>query len=512
MKKTITLIITFVIACYVLSLSVCADDAIFNDSFISSDGFTTPANICDGTTDTYSDSYAIPGVTVTRDGGIASLYIVFDKVPGEWTLTCVGRNESNDEVYKTLTCGLNGFLHEFVDLNKHVEFEVTELKLAFRSNVSIAEVYAFSQGLLPAWVQDWEPQLNKADLMIVASHAGDENLFFAGIVPYYALERGMTVQVVYLVNHEETHDRIHEQLDTLWASGIHNYPVMGKFPDVAKVSFDRNESKFDTISELSKSGFTFQDIVQFVTLNIRHFRPLVVVSHDLNGEHGDGMHILCAEAVIEASKKCGDYNEYQDDLANNFTWTPEKIYLHLYEEEKITLELDEDLGGLGMKSPFEVSSDAFRYQKSQIETRLGNWLFGSETNPVKKAKDIVYYSPCEYGLYFSAVGEDNVGGDFFENVIPYFMRDTHLDDDDSPIFPDLETEEITEAPETEPEKEDIQFEETEKAPISRKALIVIIVISSVVICVFIAILTVVSSKTSVRSRRKKKQDRKNKVN
>jgi len=511
MRKSIIWVITFLSVCLMLSFSVSAEDAVYNDSIISSDGFTTPANICDGTTDTYSDSFAIPGVTVTREGNISSLYIVFDKVPGEWTLTCVGKNESNDEVYKTINCGLNGFLHEFIAIEDEVEFDVCELKLAFKSYVSIAEVYAFSSGALPAWVQEWKPPLNKADLLIFASHSGDENLFFAGVIPYYASERCLTVQVVYLVDHSETHDRVHEQLDTLWASGIRNYPVMGKFPDVASVSLDRNSSKFDTLSQLSSSGFTFQDIVQFVTLNIRRFRPLVVLSHDTYGEHGDGMHILCAEAVIEASKKSGDYNEYTEDIINNFTWTPEKIYLHLYEEGKITLNLDENYGGIGMKTPFEVSSDAYRFQKTQIDTILGKWLLGTETAPIKKATDIVYYSPCEYGLFFTSVGEDTVGGDLFENVIPYAQRDTHLDDE-SPIFPELDTEVVTEAPETESEDFETSDEKPDKAPVNRKAVTVIIVITSVIVCVLIVIFTVASSKTSVRSRRKRKQDRKNKVN
>ena len=96
-------------------------------------------------------------------------------------------------------------------------------------------------------------------------------------------------------------------------------------------------------------------------------------------------------------------------------------------------------------------------------------------------------------------------------MIPYAQRDTHLDDE-SPIFPELDTEVVTEAPETESENFETSDEKPDKAPVNRKAVTVIIVITSVIVCVLIVIFTVASSKTSVRSRRKRKQDRKNKVN
>ena len=42
---------------------------------------------------------------------------------------------------------------------------------------------------------------------------------------------------------------------------------------------------------------------------------------------------------------------------------------------------------------------------------------------MKKAVDIKTYSPCRYGLYHTTVGLDAAGGDFFENVKTYAVRE-----------------------------------------------------------------------------------------
>jgi LmbE family N-acetylglucosaminyl deacetylase len=40
-----------------------------------------------------------------------------------------------------------------------------------------------------------------ADLVLFSAHGDDEHLFFAGLLPTYAEERGYRVQVVYLTDH-----------------------------------------------------------------------------------------------------------------------------------------------------------------------------------------------------------------------------------------------------------------------------------------------------------------------
>ena len=91
--------------------------------------------------------------------------------------------------------------------------------LSFDSGpVPLLEVSLFTDGALPDWVQQWEPPVEDgADLVLFSTHADDEQLFFAGVLPYYAGELGYRVQVVYLTNHRNLSKnpnlRCHEALD-----------------------------------------------------------------------------------------------------------------------------------------------------------------------------------------------------------------------------------------------------------------------------------------------------------
>ena len=65
----------------------------------------------------------------------------------------------------------------------------------------ISDVYAFSAGTLPDFVQNWEKPLERADILLNSSHSDDDQLFFAGLLPYYA-SRGCDIQVVYYTDHK----------------------------------------------------------------------------------------------------------------------------------------------------------------------------------------------------------------------------------------------------------------------------------------------------------------------
>ena len=48
---------------------------------------------------------------------------------------------------------------------------------------------------------------------------------------------------------------------------------------------------------------------------------------------------------------------------------------------------------------------------------------GTLEAPITKASQIKSYSPCKYGLYQTEVGLDEQGGDFFEHVKTYDVRE-----------------------------------------------------------------------------------------
>ena len=86
------------------------------------------------------------------------------------------------------------------------------------------------------------------------------------------------------------------------------------------------------------------------------------------------------------------------------------------------MDYDVPLEAFGGKTAYEVSCDGFACHESQHWTWFYKWIYGSEENPITKASQIRSYSPCKYGLYYTKVGVDTIGGDFFENVDTYGER------------------------------------------------------------------------------------------
>lgn len=410
---------TFLLLCLFMMPSLAAE-ASHADTATKTEGISNPQRLFDGSRSTYTTIPDGASVSVSRTDGIAALYIEFDRIPQEWNLT-------NPATNNAISCGQNGFLHEFVDVASLFDGLPDTLTLTFPKGTVIADIYAFSAGELPDWVQIWNPPCQQADLLLLSSHSDDEQLFFAGVLPYYAIERQLNVQVAYVVQHFEAwgapdHQRPHEQLDGLWAVGVRNYPIMSDFPDLYSESKDRATAFSAAQKVYESAGVTYEDFVGYITECIRRFEPLVVVSHDLNGEYGHGTHVYAAAALTEAITLAADPAQFPDSAAAYGPWTVEKTYLHLYEENQITMDWDTPLESLGGKTPFEVTQEGFACHKSQHWTWFYKWIYGTSEAPITKATQVRGYSPCRYGLYDTKVGPDVVGGDFFENVETYAQR------------------------------------------------------------------------------------------
>jgi len=67
------------------------------------------------------------------------------------------------------------------------------------------------------------------------------------------------------------------------------------------------------------------------------------------------------------------------------------------------------------KTAYEVSKEGYSKHYSQQWTWFTKWINGTN-NSYTKATDIKTYSPTEYGLYKSLVGEDINKNDMFENL------------------------------------------------------------------------------------------------
>ena len=245
----------------------------------------------------------------------------------------------------------------------------------------------------PSWmVQSWEPLPEKVDLMLFSAHQDDEALFFGGMIPYYS-DIGKTVAVVYMTNCGRT--RYREALDGLWTMGLRYHPIFmewrdGKNERIATLEWAMGAWKKDVEDPL-------RELVRLIRLR----RPEVVVTHDFNGEYGNGQHKLTAVLISEAAVLAGDPS--YDAGPDAEPWEVRKVYIHLYESGQIYLDWSQPLSGQTEITPIMLATEAYDKHRTQHP------YYSME-------KEGVEYDNRLFGLYYSTVGEDKDKDDLFENI------------------------------------------------------------------------------------------------
>lgn len=394
------------------------------------------AGLTDGKYTTYTSFKKENVLNIKSDTPIFSIYVIWNTVPGEWTYEVSG-NE--------YTVGKHGFLHEFVNVFNDVGQGVNEIDIIMPEDISICEIYFFSEGDIPDWVQIWQPPCEKADIMLLSTHSDDEQLFFAGLLPYYAGEVGAAVQVVYLTNHWDTQNRPHEQINGLWTVGVKNYPIVGHFPDDVDTLSKSGESVQETLDRVLAGKYdetgTWNEanLIEFQVEMIRRFKPQVIVAHDINGEYQHGAHIANTDTMMKALAPAADATQYTEIADLYGVWDVPKVYIHLYEENPIEMNWDIPLESFGGKTAFEVSKEGYGCHYSQHWTWFTRWLNNGtkdeNASPVSKASEFTMYSPCKFGLYRSLVGNDTKA-DFLDNIVMYKDQKNENITEDEPLKED----------------------------------------------------------------------------
>ncbi len=396
--------------CLLLGLSpaagaedIMAEDISKVSTITAHDGFRLQVKLFDGDITLYRVKSGAT-VTFSHEKGIGSLYILLQEACGEYVLT-------NEDTGETAPLGTWDFLQEYVDVEGIFGTAPQSVTLTFPDGADLFEMYVFTPGQVPDFVHKWEPPAEgEADIVIFSTHGDDEQLFFAGTMPYYAGELGKTVQVVYLTGHQDTFypHRRSEMLNGLYAVGVRNYPVFGHFPDQLSTTLESGYWRFQS------AGHDKQELLGFVVENLRRFQPLVALGHDIEGEYGHGQHMVYADLLMEASEITADPAQYPESAQRWGTWDTPKIYLHLYKENPIVLDWDQPLSSFDGMTAFEVSRDlGFPCHKSQYSDFL--WYM----TQAKTAAQFWEYSPCEFGLYRSTVGPDVEKNDFLENLATF---------------------------------------------------------------------------------------------
>ena len=146
-------------------------------------------------------------------------------------------------------------------------------------------------------------------------------------------------------------------------------------------------------------------LIEFITEQIRRFKPQVIVTHDFNGEYGHGYHRLTADAVKNAIDAAPDSGKYTNSAEKYGTWDTPKAYFHLYQENRISLNLREPIEAMDGMTAVEVATAAYKRHVSQQWC----WFYVS---------DDYQYSCAEFGLYRTLVGADTENN-MLENIKTY---------------------------------------------------------------------------------------------
>ena len=364
-------------------------------SLVCSGGQDTSA-LLDGTYDSYVAFDAGESLEVSSwDGSaIGGLYVRWYALPGVWTLRYTDAAGTAHEQ----PCGQNGFLHEYVALERG---GATSCELVFQGDAIACTVDAYGTGGLPADVQTWDVPCEAADFMVCSTHADDEILWLGGVLATYAGGQGLATQVVYMTNYWDGDvRREHEKLDGLWSIGVRNYPVNAPFSDIYAEDLPTAQAIYDE-----------DEVAEFFVEQVRRFKPLVVVCQDFGGEYGHGAHQVLARAVQVAVDRSADASVYGDSAQEFGTWDVPKAYFHLYDQNRITLNLREPIEALGGLTAIEAMERAYALH----ETQQWTWFYISD-DPNDELADQVNCS--EFGLYRSLVGADT-GSDMLEHVTTY---------------------------------------------------------------------------------------------
>lgn len=393
MKKILLILSTVLFVCS-LSLFVSAEEEGMSLALSQHQAGLTDGN--------EKKSYSVKDeLTITSEEPMDSLYLIFFEEAADFTLV----SEGEEKAFSA------SFLRQYISISQLFGEAKGEVTLRFSSAVDLMEIYGFA-GEAPSWVQIWEAPCEKADLALMTTHADDEQLFFAGVLPYYAGEKDLAVQVIYFTDHVNEPLRRHELLRGLWTVGVENYPVIASFPDLYSKSGEVAEN------QLNSRGISREDIVSFQVEMLRRFRPLVVIGHDPLGEYGHGQHILNSATLQEAVLCSASSDAFPESAERYGLWDVPKTYLHLYGENQITMDWDIPLESFDGKTAFEMTKEGFLCHDSQQYTWFRRWLNGNN-GEITKASQIRTYSPCSYGLFRSLVGEDVSKNDFFENQMTY---------------------------------------------------------------------------------------------
>ena len=276
----------------------------------------------------------------------------------------------------------------------------THLRLkTTRGELRILELRLFGPGEPPADVVRFSGTAEKADLMILACHPDDDILWMGGLMPIYAGQLGMNVQMAYMTA-LYPHRRC-EAMDALWFLGVRQGPVFLGLPDRGGITYWKATELWGGRRETA----------QMIARLIRRYRPEVLVTQDAKGEYGHTQHRAMSAACTLAVQMAADPGERA--LRDLPVWEVKKYYIHLYTEDALSLDMERPLSAFGGENAFHLAQQAFLLHVSQQPSRFEMDLNGP-------------YDMRKYGLAHTTVGPDEAHIGLFEHIDGLYERELAL--------------------------------------------------------------------------------------
>lgn len=334
-------------------------------------------------------------VTWTDKRPVAAVYWEWRSIPKRALVECL--NDAGEVVSSREYANKIRFLTVFP------EEGVREIRMTvLEGSGQMSEMFTYDTKQIPSKAVVWEEPLDKADIMLVETHGNDDVLIFGAVIPTY-VDRGYKIQVADIAC--DTIGRQRESSGGSYHVGLRNFKTFFAFSGDHTYDYNTFAEKW-----FSKSPDPYEKL----TAEIRRVRPEVVITHDIeNGDNGDGSHKLTAEIVLKCIETAADPEQHPDSAAKYGAWQVKKLYMHMASENPIKIDIDTPLESFGGKTAYELSVEGIT---------LWHSLDGGDQGMINAVKNRKY-APCDYGLVFSAVGEDVLKNDFLENIPPESLSD-----------------------------------------------------------------------------------------
>lgn len=347
------------------------------------------SNVTDSSDNTYWSSGTMT-ITFPKNKTADGIFIKWHKAStNDYTIKTY---DANGDILDEYDNNCFNMLHKYYEVDENAVKAVIKLKKV-EGNNGICCLRVYEKDRVGVSVERWNaPVKDECDLMVVTAHRDDELLFFGGTIPYYNSVRDKNVYTVYMSGRDRL--RIREALAGQWSMGVESYPIFMDF------SGGYHNGISGTLNDWGGENYVLERLVE----KIRMYKPDVIVTHDTNGEYGHPTHKTTSYIVKRAIEASKDKNKFPDSYKKYGVWEVKKLYIHLYNKNKITMDWKQASSKLDGKTPYQLATIAYDKHISQH----GAWSMSCDK--VKK------YPNTNFGLAYSTVGNDKNKNDFFENI------------------------------------------------------------------------------------------------